>query len=82
MFIRKVMICSGLFILLLALGWRLEQSMNALKIQGLPPNTAYESYRSRSVTNAVPAPVSMPFLPREYVRIVRKTAVSPHPLSE
>ncbi|BCG61128.1 hypothetical protein PUR_45530 [Paenibacillus sp. URB8-2] len=82
MFIRKVTICSCFFILLLALGWRLEQTMNALRIQGLTSGTAQENYRSRSAAYAEPAPINMPFLPREYVRIVRKTILDPRPLSE
>jgi hypothetical protein len=59
MLIRKVICCISLFAAMLILGWKMEKL--------LTPNTAVSQISSFSITDSLP--ISVPFLPREYVRI-------------
>lgn len=69
MLIRKVICCISLFAAMLILGWKMEKL--------LTPNTAVSqissfsteefSFHTESFTDSLP--ISVPFLPREYVRI-------------
>ncbi|KYG94458.1 hypothetical protein ABEW24_17095 [Paenibacillus jamilae] len=72
MLMRKVMICTSLFILLLVVGWRLEYNIHEKAVKSDQKLSANESYKFRSANFAEPVLISIPFLPREYVRIVRK----------
>ncbi|AUO09082.1 hypothetical protein NS115_02545 [Paenibacillus jamilae] len=71
MLMRKMMICTSLFILLLIVGWGLEHNIHT-KIAMSQMLPAVESYKFRSAHFTEPVLISIPFLPREYVRIVRK----------
>lgn len=69
MLIRKIICCTSLFAAMLILGWKMDKL--------LTPNTAVPqissfsieefSFRTESLND--PVPISVPHLPREYVRI-------------
>lgn len=68
---RKIACCVSLFAFLLMLGWGLEQSVSRTSLkQRLEADTSAEELRFRSATSAEPVPLSVPFLPRQYVRII------------
>ncbi|AJE49822.1 hypothetical protein DI243_10425 [Paenibacillus polymyxa] len=72
MLMRKMMICTSLFILLLIVGWGLEHNIHTKTAMSNPMLPANKSYKFQSAHFTEPVLISIPFLPREYVRIVRK----------
>ncbi|MNB76952.1 hypothetical protein D3C75_236260 [compost metagenome] len=69
MLIRKMICCASLLIVMLILGWKMEQLLipHTAGPQAIGFSTEELTFRSTSFTD--PLPISVPFLPREYVRI-------------
>lgn len=72
MLTRKIVCCASLFSIMLMLGWRLEQSMTSLVIDMHNRETLIGEHSFHSAYFSEPIPLSIPFLPREYVRIKHK----------
>ncbi len=68
----KITICATLFVLMLMLGWGLEQTMSASQAKNSPaliPSEESELYSEGGYTEI--QLLTEPFLPRQYARIRR-----------
>lgn len=66
---RKIIICFSIFTLMLILGWRMEYNIQSKNLV-LPPST--DGYNVLSAKFTTPVHITMPFLSREYVRIIHR----------
>lgn len=71
MLIRKIICCISLFAAMLILGWKMENLLfsHTAVSQISSFSTEEFSFRTESFTDLLP--LSVPYLPREYVRIRR-----------
>jgi hypothetical protein len=69
---RKVTVCCSIFSLMLMLGWRLDQLIQEKRFSTFIMPSSNDGYNIRSTNFNEPVDINMPFLPREYVRIIRR----------
>lgn len=69
MLTRKIICCAFVLAFMLMLGWRLQQSVMAITSDHQVDRISTDNPLFRSAGFSEPIPVSMPFLPREYVRV-------------
>ncbi len=73
--IKKIIVCASLFLLMMVIGGILnnritnQQMTSGLYSSSNPSIVIYSSYPSNSANNRL-----FPFMPREYVRIIHRTA--------
>lgn len=70
---RKITVCFSLFLLLIMLGWGVDQQIR-LHEPAMPVPAPNEGFSIRSVEYNEPVNINMPFFPREYVRIIRRVS--------
>lgn len=72
MLVRKISVCSVLFILMLTAGWALEYHIETNRERVSLPMSSTAENRYRTLNSAKSEQLAPPFLPREYVRIVHR----------
>lgn len=71
MLIRKIICSIFLFAGMLILGWKMEKLLTPNTAVSQTSSVSVEEFSFRTESFTDPLPISVPYLPREYVRIRR-----------
>lgn len=69
MLIRKIICCTSLFAAMLILGWKMDMLLTPNMAVSQTSSFSVEEFSFRTESFTDPLPISVPHLPREYVRV-------------